>query len=186
MRRRSTRSLLAWSLVGLIGGHQATYLLLYRDPALMGGILDATGHGWLALAPIFVLSAALTALVLGFHVAEPVRSLRWRFTFLALIQGLTFVAIEFAERFGGGIDVGPLLAADWPILVVGVAMQVAVAAVLAIASRVVERVAALLARHRTTNPHRRPIRVVRPSLVLFGPATSPGSGHGPRAPPVLA
>jgi hypothetical protein len=51
---------------------------------------------------------------------------------------------------------------------------------------VVERVAALLTRRRTTNPHRRPNRVVRPVLVLLGSATSPGSGHGPRAPPVLA
>jgi hypothetical protein len=186
MRRRSTRSLLAWSLVGLIAGHQATYLLLYRDPAVIGSMLDATGHGWLGLAPIFVLSAALTALVLGFQIADPVRSFRWRFTFLALIQGMTFVTVEFAERFGGGIDVGPLLADDWLILVVGVAMQVAVAALLAIASRVVERVAAVLARHRTASPRQRTVRVVRPWLAPLFPTTRTGLGSGPRAPPIFA
>lgn len=182
MTRYSVRTLIAWSLVGLIGGHQLTYLVLYRDPAT---VLDATGHGWLWAAPILVFSAALTAMVLGLLGTGPVRSLRWRFAFLALIQGSTFATVEIAERSTSGMGLGHVLAEAWLVLVVGIAIQAAIAAVLAVASRVVERVAAAL-RRRASNARRPDRQLGRPTAAFVLPATYAGTGQSPRAPPVLA
>jgi hypothetical protein len=186
MRRSSTRALLAWSLVGLIGGHQAAYLLLYRDPAVITGMLDASGHGWMLLGPVFVISAAMTALVVGFQGSDPIRSFRWRFAFLALIQVAAFVTVEFAERSASGVDVRPLLGDDWFILVVGSLLQVAVALLLALASRVVERVALAFAGRRTAVPRRRTVSLLRPSTLAVPGAILPGLASAPRAPPVRA
>jgi hypothetical protein len=149
MRRRSTRLLLAWSLVGLIGGHQAAYLAVYREPRIVVEALGATGHGWMWLAPLFCFSAALVALVVGFRGSDPVRSFRWRFAALATIQVLTFVALEAAERLTTGADASrvarDLVAGpDAPVLVVGAVLQVLTAAVLALASRLVDRLASAL------------------------------------------
>jgi hypothetical protein len=184
MTRRSTRSLLAWSLVGLIGGHQATYALVYRDPGQMTSILDATGHGWLWLAPILVLSALLIALVVGLRGGDPIRSFRWRFTFLALIQGMTFAILEIAER--ASVHGRAFEDADWLILLVGLSIQAGVALLLALASRVVDRVAAALAAHRAPRPRRRPGSILRPSLGVFPRASAHGLAFAPRAPPVRA
>lgn len=192
MRPRSPRSLVAWALVGLIAGHQATYLAVYHDPALVTQVLASTGHGWLWLAPIFVLSAALTALVVGLQGGEAVRSTRWRFAFLAGIQATTFVVLELAERYASGSDAGHLVASllsgtGGLVLVVGIAVQTVVAAALALASRVVDRVAAALAGRRRAASHpARVRRVLRPDLVIRPRLLEPGRAAGPRAPPLLA
>lgn len=187
MKRRSTRALLAWSVVGLIVGHQATYLAVYHDPALVSSVLDATGHGWLWLAPIFLLSAATTALVVGFRDLEPVRSFRWRFAFLAGIQAATFTIVEIAERGATGIDLRTLSADDGHvILAVGIAIQIGVALLLALGSRVVERIAIALARPRSVRPRGRPAQTRRPSLPTHALSAVPSRGCAPRAPPAFA
>lgn len=187
MKRRPTHVLLAWAVLGLLGGHHATYLAIYRDPALIEQMLDVTGHGWLSIAPLLALSALLTALVLGVRGSAPVRSFRWRFLALAAIQVVTFTLVEVGERQVVG---GDLLAAmadgGWLVLGVGAAIQVGVAFLLAAASRVAERLAAALARRRTRAPRREVRSTPRPRTIRVPRSVVAGRGWAPRAPPVLA
>jgi hypothetical protein len=187
MRRRPTRTLIAWSTIGLIVGHQAAYLAYYRDPAIVSEVLRASDHGWLWLAPIILFAAALTALVVGFAGSDPVRSYPHRFASLALIQVGAFAAVEVAERLAGSADLFDLVSrVDVGILVLGSLIQVAVALVLAAASRIVERVAATLGRARIAAPRRRPTRFLRPSRSVPPALPTPARPFAPRAPPIRA
>jgi hypothetical protein len=187
MKRRSTPALVAWSVVGLIAGHQATYLAVYRDPAQAGSVLAATGHDWLWLAPIVLLSAALTALVVGFRGTDPVRSFRWRFAFLTAIQVVTFTILEIAERGASGIDLVALVdGGGHVILAVGAIIQTGVALLLAWGSHAVERIAAAFARTRPFRPRRRPAPLRRQCLVVRPAAGAPSGASAPRAPPAFA
>lgn len=189
--RRPTASLLAWSLIGLIGGHQAAYLAVYRDPAVIAHVLEDTGHGWMWFAPLLAASAVLTALLIGVRGSGPVRSFRWRFAGLAMIQSLTFLALETSERFGAGGGAEHLLdhlLADSGALVIllGLTFQLLTAFVLAVASRVIDRALAGLGRHR-----RAPRTSARSVLRAVAPDSLPhriglARACPPRAPPVRA
>jgi hypothetical protein len=154
---------------------------------VIGNVLNATGHGWLWLAPIFMLSAVLTAFVVGFGGATPVRSFRWRFAILAAIQIATFTVLEIAERTLTGGDLGTLMADGGDlILAVGALVQTGVALLVSLGSRVVERIAAAFAKPRTTRPRRRPAPFARPSFLVLPPAGALTRASTPRAPPVFA
>jgi hypothetical protein len=185
MRRRSTPTLLAWSVIGMLAGHHATYLAIYRDPTIVADVLAATGHGWLWIAPILVFSAALIALVLGVMGADPIQSFRWRFASLAGIQVGAFVVIEIAERNAAGVDLwASLLGADDRILLLGGLIQVAVALLLAMASRVVERIAHAIRQVRSARPRRRPGLTLRPAFLPLPLTAAPSRANAPRAPPI--
>jgi hypothetical protein len=191
MTRRPTRSLVAWSLAGLVVGHQATYFLVYRDPSVLASALSATGHGWLWLAPLLLASAPLTALVLSLRESAIVRPFRSRLVFLALIQATTFLALEVAERATTGASAGHLIGGlveglGWQILLVGVVVQVVFAALLALASKVVERVIQALRASPGRQPRHRARALRRPVAVAHPRLRSLADVGGPRAPPVHA
>ena len=190
--RRPTASLLAWSLIGLLGGHQAAYLAVYRDPAVVAHVLRDTGHGWMWLAPLLAASAALTVLIVGLRGTAPVQSFRLRFAALAVIQASTFVAVESCERLPDGTDgarlVDDLLAGSgWLVLLLGLGFQVVAAFLLALASRVVERIAGVLRRRRRRSP-RPAVPAARhaPSSVTLPINLGLARSCPPRAPPVPA
>jgi hypothetical protein len=189
MRLRSKPALLAWSVFGLIVGHQAAYLAVYQDPDALASVLNITGHGWLSFAPIFTMSTMLVAVVLGLRDSEPLKSLRVRFAVLALIQSAAFVMLEVTERQASGIDPGLLLsAAELPVLLIGLAVQTGLALLLALASRVVDEVAAAIRRARKT-PQLRPSRralAVTAGYQLYRATSTILAATAPRAPPLHA
>ncbi len=187
--RRPTATLLAWSAIGLLGGHQAAYFLVYRDPALVAHVLEDTGHGWLWIAPFLVAAAAIIAMITGFRGSEPVRSFRGRFLALALVQTGTFVLLEASERAAHRSDPADLTASlagsGWLVLVVGIGFQLLTAFLVAVASRAIDRIAAAVRRRRTG--HRHP--ATRAIRRREAPGSFPHSLRlartcGPRAPPV--
>ena len=102
---------------------------------------------------------------------------------LACLQVAGFSAMEVVERLVAGAPVGSLF--HHHVFLVGVVVQLAVAAILALALRSLERIADR-AYGSLASPARRLARSARtlgPALLL--PARSPAlaGGSGPRAPP---
>ncbi len=163
--RPSVIALLAWSAAGLLGGHQAAYLLVYRDPAVLAHVFADTGHGWLQVAPFLAAAALLTAIVVGFGGTSPIPSLRWRFSALALVQTSAFLLVEAGERLAhGGAAADPMSILDgrgWLVVAVGVGVQCITAALVALASEAVERIGHA-ARTRRARPRHRTNESVRP------------------------
>jgi len=161
---------------GVAVGHVLGYALAQPDPELRAAHLAATGHG----------SFGLLACVAGVAALVAVAGVAWRAATgrdhrgpalgrLAAIQPLAFALVELAER---GFSV-PAAVRD-PSVLVGLVLQVVVAAALAHLVRGVVRAAGLLAR-RPPPPARRdaprplpndPV-VPRPRLLLGAPRRAP-------------
>jgi hypothetical protein len=189
--RRPTATLLAWSVIGLLGGHHAAYLLVYRDPAILAHVLEDTGHGWMWIAPFLAAAAVVIAMIVGFRGSEPVRSFRSRFSALALVQVGTFVLIEAGERVAHGSDAADLIASldgsGWLVLIVGIGLQLLTAFLVAVASRVIERIGDAVRRRRVRPRHPVPRACRRweaPDALSHGLLLA--RARGPRAPPVGA
>jgi hypothetical protein len=190
--RRSVGGIMAiaWALVGVLGGHLATYALLFPDAHVHDQVLAESGHGWTALLGPAALTAVAVALALGLvGGAGRGRSRGVRFTTLVLLQVALFAGLELAERVASsGLTVDTLwhhltahgLAA---ILLLGTLIQVATAWLGSAVSRIV---AAVAERLRGAPPRRRHAQA-RPALAEATlPAARPVRAHGSRGPPLLA
>lgn len=146
-------SVLAWSAAGLLGGHHLAYALVYRDPAAIAHALADTGHGWTWLAPLLAVAMVFVAVVTGLRGDAPVTGFRARWLAVAAIQVTAFVAMEAAERLAHGVAPAGLVpslleGAGWAVLLLGLAIQVLIAGVVTVLSRVVATLAAVLRRRR--------------------------------------
>jgi hypothetical protein len=136
----------AWA--GLVLGHLLAYALAYPGQATRRAHLAGTGHGWLD-----VVTLSLLAVVPAVIALTVVRSLRdgstgTTWTRLAALQVPAFLLIEVAER-GASID----RALTDPAVLLGLALQLVVAAVAALLLRGFSRaVAAVAARGRPATP----------------------------------
>ena len=180
---------IAWALFGVLGGHLATYALLFPDAHVHERVLAASGHGWTALIGPAALTAAVAALGLGFLGSiERGRARSVRFTTLLVLQLGLFAGLEIAERAASsGLTLGSIqhhlvdhgLAG---ILVVGSLIQL----VTAWFGSTVSRVVAAVARRRPAAPPRRRLgqRRLAPATVRT-PLTRAVRSCGSRAPPRL-
>ncbi|MFN8620405.1 MAG: hypothetical protein U0869_06630 [Chloroflexota bacterium] len=188
LRSRSTLIALAWAIVGVLGGHVATYAILFPDQHVHDQVLAESGHAWMELLWPAVLTGTLVAVALGLLGGAGRGGSRGiRFTTLALLQVAIFGGLEIAERVASsGLTVESLphqliahgLAA---ILLLGSLIQVVTAWLGSALSRVV---AAVAERLRPAPPRRRLAhRHLLPAVVRL-PAARPVRAHGSRGPPL--
>jgi hypothetical protein len=182
LRSRSSLIALAWAIVGVLGGHVATYAILFPDQHVHEAVLSASGHAWMELLWPAILTGMGVALVLGLLGGTGrARSRGVRFTTLALLQVGIFAGLEITERVASsGLTIETLphhlvahgLAA---ILLFGSLIQLVTAWLGSAVSRMVASVAARIrsapARPRIAQRHLLPI------------ASCPGRAHPARAHP---
>jgi hypothetical protein len=185
--------LLALAAAGAVCGHAITYALCLPNLPMRASVLRQTGHAYWhgAVAGAFVGAMWFAILHVREHAAAGRHARAVSFGLagaarqLGALQLLIFLAIEVAERLELGRGLGGL--ADHNLLLVGVAVQIAVAALLAGVAWMLGRGAEALGRAfaRTWPTRRRVIRdgalpiELRPAFV----ATAPCGG---RAPPSLS
>jgi hypothetical protein len=187
---RLTRPLLvvAWSVAGLLIGHQLAYALVFRDPAILAHALADTGHHWLTLLPIFLAAATAVGVAALWAGGRGPQSQRHRLLLFGALQLSAYSAIEVAERLAHGAGLEGIAAelrhpGGAALLLVGLLLQALIAVGLALLSRAAEAVVARL-RRRTPAPTgsgtvRRPRPdALLPLLSILGPA------HAVRAPPL--
>ena len=177
-------------MVGLVGGHLLGYLLLTPNPGARASLLARTGHGYLPKVVVLAMGAAvlagIAATLLG---AARARSraaplgVRDTIVRLAALQMTGYVLLEVLERLLAGHSLGHLGAA----LLLGIPLQILVAAVgglvLAVVARVAQAVARALGRRPTARF--RPV-VLRPFPVGRAlPHRSFPAPRGIRGPPSL-
>ena len=180
----------AWALIGLLLGHQLAYAATYRDPNVLLHVLRDTGHNWLALSPVIGGLAVAIIFMTSAQGAARQGSMRRRFVTLAALQLSAYIAIEVIERLAHGSTFGDLpsqltAGSGTTLLAFGVIAQLGVAAIVALLSRVVERVIVRLLSSMSR-------RLVGAALVTLSQAEQVvvvsfiGSRiHGVRAPPRL-
>jgi len=148
---------------GALLAHVAAYALVFADAAERRAHLAATGHGAFAPFAVLALAAAGIALVAmgvrAWHDDRPGGGLRTAGR-LAALQLAIFVLLEVAER---GFDLGA--AAGDPAVRLGVALQLVVAALLAVVLGLLVRAVRLVAAAL------QPVRAPGPDPI--GPATAP-------------
>jgi hypothetical protein len=163
VRRRDALLAAGAAWAGLILGHGLTYLLAYPGASDRQVHLLATGHRWLGPA-ILSLGAAIPAVLVVAAAravrtgrAAPRRLLPW----LALAQVSAFLAIEVAER---GLDLAGALGD--PAVLLGVVVQVAVAAAAWLVFAAVSSVVATVA-GRSVGHHRAAARASLPGSITI-------------------
>jgi hypothetical protein len=177
--------------VGWIAGHWLAYRLVAQDGVHHERLLDATGHGYLSVAPLIV-ACAITVLLVGVSLAivdgargrAPSRPVAWP---VALVPPLGFAVQEHLER-AIEWNTFPLDAALEPTFVVGMALQLPIAALACLAARAMLVFGRAVGRRVAAPPVLRPrARNLDVQLSPRRPAASRGSilagGHGQRAPP---
>ena len=126
---------------GVLVGHWLTYGLESPNAAHRAEMLAQTGHSYLHLANDVGLALGLAALV-SLAISElssptEPQSLRWLASRLALVQAVTFGAMEVAERLVAHVPIATLFHGG--LIVVGLLIQVAVAAAGAVVLRWLHR-----------------------------------------------
>jgi hypothetical protein len=179
------------AVVGAVLGHWLSYLLAVPDPHLRAEILSQTGHGYWILAikaaVLFGFAALGTILVRSFigstrgqHPPEDrpaMLALR-----LAGVQVSAFVAMEAVERTIAGEAFTQMF--QHHLLLLGVAIQIAVACVGALVLLWFGRIAATLSRW-VAPPRfdRSQVRHLLPALAVALPPQVLRGGTGLRGPP---
>ena len=177
--------------VGWIAGHWLAYALVAQEGVHREQLLDATGHGYLGVTPLIV-ACAITMLLVGMGLAivdgarghAPSRPVVWP---VALVPPLGFAMQEHLER-AIEWNTFPLGAALEPTFVVGMALQLPIAALGCLAARAMLVFGRAVGRRVAAPPV---LRLRAPNLAVRlyrrDPAASRGSilagGHGQRAPP---
>jgi hypothetical protein len=143
---------LVLAAAGAVCGHAITYALCLPDLRLRTSVLRQTGHAYWhgAVAGAFVGAAWFAVSHARCHVRagrdghSPDGRYVDAFRALATLQLATFVAVEIVER----VEVGRSITAitDHNVLAVGLVIQVAVAAVLALCVRLLARAAEVVGR----------------------------------------
>ena len=194
MARRRFAWLLSLPLaaIGWIAGHSLAYMLVAPHRAHREQVLSETGHGYLGLTPLLI-ACAVTVLVAGLALAvadglrgrarAPVAA--WP---VALVPPLGFAFQEHLER-AIELNALPLDVALAPTFLVGMALQLPLAAAALLVAHAVLAFGHALGRRVAVSraprpPARRPRRllVARPEPVLARPPIL-AAGHGQRAPP---
>lgn len=156
--------LLGLALAGAVCAHTLTYAVSYPDRMARQSVLQVTGHAyWHAAVAAgvvgvvwFALHHAAGHLLAGRHRRPFSHDVRLTFVALAALQLATFAGMEVLERAAKGISLATLL--DQRLLVIGLGMQLLVAAALALGSYVLARGAhavgralavAIIAAHRS-------------------------------------
>lgn len=140
-----------WAAVGVFVGHGLAYRLVYGTGHDLHETLEHSGHGWLELARpaavLFAAGAVGSSIVAGRQRSgRPPMGFISRFAILSVLQVGAFSGLEIAERVAHGYSLH-----DWHhdliehrglwLLAIGLAVQVAVAALAALMSRSVELLA---------------------------------------------
>jgi hypothetical protein len=181
------------AVAGAVAGHGLAYAVAVPQPGPRLALLAGSGHQYwsaaIAAAIVLGLGSLGTTLARSFRAGlrpggrpagEPLGRLAAR---LALLQVTIYLVQELIERLAAGVPLwGPV---DGRLLLVGVGVQLLVAAVLALglawAGRVAEVAGRALRRRLAARPDLRPARPrptawVRPAILL-------AAGLGGRAPP---
>jgi hypothetical protein len=181
------------AVAGAVVGHMAAYVLAVPEPTVRVALLGATGHAYwtAAIAAALVLGLASLAATLGrrFRAGllasrpQPGEPLGRVAAQLAGFQVAIYLVQETLERLEAGIAPQALL--DRRLLVTGVAVQTAIALVLAVlltlTGRAAEAVGRALRRpHRQLAPNGRTPIV---DLVAARASRLLAAGLGSRAPP---
>jgi hypothetical protein len=180
-------------VAGAVVGHAIAYALAVPEPGRRLALLAGSGHAYwsAAIAAGIVLGLVSLGATLarrfraglrseGRPAGEPLGLLAGR---LALLQVTIYLVQELIERAAAGVPLGGPV--DGRLLFTGIAVQLLVAAVLAVglawAGRAAEVAGRALRRRRRHRPDPRPVRPrptswVRPVILL-------AAGLGGRAPP---
>ncbi|MGH9190714.1 MAG: hypothetical protein ACRD0Q_11930 [Acidimicrobiales bacterium] len=195
MTRMARRIPVASVVVGVVAAHAADYALVHPQSSERAHQLSATGHGYWHAAVAAALVAAgallLLALVEGARrglcggARHPGHGrLVTRVATLAGCQVGLFCIVELVERAAAGVDPTTLL--RQPELVLGIVLQVVVAAVMTLLLDGVERVAGDATVLRAVSRRRQPSRCwERPAPEAARHRVARRS-LGARAPPQLA
>ncbi len=178
-------TLLGFGLGGVLVGHALTYLVLVPDAHARTADLSATGHAYLGDANALGLVAVIAALsVLFFRgltgAGDRVPRVYER---LAAFQLAAFAAMEILERLGSGVGLRHLV----PTLAVGLPVQLAVAAFVALLVRFVARTVAAVADRVAEGAPLWSSGAVTliagaPTVVALAPAGGPPPGRAPPNP----
>jgi hypothetical protein len=197
MARRRFAWLLSLPLaaIGWIAGHSLAYMVVAPHGAHREQLLSETGHGYLGAAPLLV-ACAITVLLAGLALAigdgvcgrARTRVAVWP---IALVPPLGFAVQEHLERVIE-LNALPLGVALEPTFLVGMALQLPLAAVALLVAQAVLAFGHALGRRvavgRALRPPSRglqPLLPAPPEPVLTRPPMLAG-GHGQRAPPGTA
>jgi hypothetical protein len=180
------------AVAGVVLAHVVDYTVVFPHPAERGHQLLASGHGyWPAAVAVALVGGTLAV---GLTIARGGRRGllgRWavpddgptavRLARLAALQLGLFTAMELAEHAAAGLPPSELV--HRPELVVGLAVQLVVAAGTLLALKGLEALAErVAARWRVTGAHeRRP--QLRPQRPRARPRPAPASASRPRGPP---
>jgi hypothetical protein len=140
VRRRDALIAAGTAWAGLVLGHLLAYTLAYPGEAARRSHLAGTGHGWLDVVTLSLLAVvpAVLALTAIRSLSAGSRGTTW--IRLAALQVPAFLLIEVAER-GASFD----RALTDPAVLLGLAVQVVVAAVAALLLRGFSRAVAAVA-----------------------------------------
>jgi hypothetical protein len=180
------------AVAGAVVGHMVAYVLAVPSPTVRVVLLGATGHAYwtqaIAAASVLGLASLAATLRRRFRAGRlsgpplPGEHLGRLGAQLAGFQVAIYLVQEALERLEAGIPAQALL--DGRLLVIGVAVQSAIALVLAVLLAAAGRVAeaagrALRPRPRRAEPAGRPVAVP----VVAWPSRLLAAGRGSRAPP---
>jgi hypothetical protein len=179
------------AVVGAVVGHWLGYVLAFPDAHLRTEVLTQSGHGYwmLSVKAAAILGFAALGTVLLRHLSRAGRGDRpaenWPAALalrLAVVQVAAFVAVEAVERAFAGEPVTQMF--QHHLLLLGIAIQIAVACGGALVLHWFGRAAATLSRWiaplRLDRPH---ARTVFPALVFAPPPQVLHCGAGLRGPP---
>jgi hypothetical protein len=148
-------------VAGAVCGHTLAYTVSYPDRAARQSVLEVTGHAyWHAAIAAALIGAAWFAIhhvVRHFRAPRRDHALLW--PALPALQIAVFVGMEVSERLVAGVPLATILNHA----AVGLASQLLVATLLAVAMYFLGRVAAAVGRLVSLPPRLRPAR-------FFGPA----------------
>ena len=183
------------AVAGAVVGHALAYAMAVPEPGRRLAVLASSGHAYwsAAIAAAIVLGLVSLGATVARHfraglrpvrrpAGEPLGRLAGR---LALLQVTIYLVQELIERSAAGVPLGGSV--HGRLLLTGVAVQLLVAAFLAVglawAGRVAEVAGRALRRRRLQRPDARPARLrparwVRPARLL-------AAGLGGRAPPAF-
>ncbi|HZS24461.1 MAG TPA: hypothetical protein VFA30_05670 [Gaiellaceae bacterium] len=192
MRRASTWALiLPLVIAGSQAGHGLAYWWAYPQARLRLAVLQHSGHGYLAFAPVALgITGAVELVVCAFVVADrlhgrPVRRLPpWAFV---LLPALTFVVQEHVERFVAS-GLFPWWAVLAPTFWRGLLLQIPVGLAAYLIARLLLRTAESVARIVESLRPAVPVGLLAPvrravAVALVRPAPLAASAAG-RAPPL--
>ena len=186
----SSRLLLvvAWSVLGLLAGHQAAYAIVFRDPEILAHALADTGHHWLTLFPIFIVAALSIAAAALWTGGRGPQTRQRRLRLFVVLQLTAYGAIEIGERLAHGAGLDGLAAeflnpAGAALLLVGLSLQLLIAIGLTLLSTVAEAVVAHLRRQIPIRARAMGTRHPRPRALHFERLLVV-QAHGVRAPPL--